>query len=264
MSQKSSPSTTFNSILQVAGLNEKEATVYSTLLEYGALSASKIAALGKLKRGITYAALAKLVVLGIISESVVSGVSIFIPSHPSTVLSLIESKRGELSSMEELLKQKMPELSKKYKIGVGRPTVQYYEGEDGIFELFDDIYAPKNEPVYGCVDVEVADTTFPQHIKKYLIPKRIKNGIQAISILADSTTSRELAKQDVRQLRISALVSKDKYPLPAEVDVYEDKVSFMTFAKGEFVAIRIENAPIAQTMRSLLRLAHREARKGMK
>ena len=263
MSQKVVP-TSLATILQAAGLTEKEAIIYETMLSAGAQSASKLATLAGLKRGITYASLAKLKDMGVAFESTRSGVTVYTPSHPSVVLQLIAKRRGELGSVEHLFTQRMPELSKKYKLAVGKPTVRYYEGEEGIREVFEDVYAPKDEPVYGCVDLAHAQKVFPAYISGDVVPKRIKNGVQSIPIFADDTLSRELSKKDIRQLRISALVPGDEYTMPAEIDVYEDKVAMMTFRKGDFVALMIENADIATSLKSIFRLAHAKARELMK
>lgn len=258
MSQKAVP-TSLATILQAAGLTEKEAIIYESMLSAGTQSASKLASLAGLKRGITYASLAKLKEMGVVFESIRAGVTVYTPSHPSVVLQLIAKRRGELGSVEHLFTQRMPELSKKYKLAVGKPTVRYYEGEEGIREVFEDVYAPKDEPVYGCVDLDKSDEAFPEYIKKHLIPKRVKNGVQAVTILADSPSARAITKQDIRQLRVSHLVDQKEYPLPAEIDIYEDKVAMMTFQKKDFVAVIIENADIAQSLRSIFRLAHSKA-----
>jgi len=253
--------TSLTTILQSAGLTEKEALLYETLITVGTQSASKLASLAHLKRGITYAALDKLVELGVVMMSKRAGVAVYTPTHPSAIAQLLAKRRSELGSFEHLLTQRMGELAKKFKLAVGRPTVRYFEGEEGIREVFEDIYAPKDDPVYGCVDLEQADKAFPEHIVKNLIPKRIRNGVRAVTILTDSPSARAIAKQDTRQLRVSHLVDQKEYPLPAEIDIYEDKVAMMTFQKKDFVAIIIENANIAQSLRSIFRLAHGERKR---
>jgi hypothetical protein len=51
-------------------------------------------------------------------------------------------------------------------------------------------------------------------------------------------------------------VDKDKYPLPAEINVYEDKIALLCFRNGNFISVLIEQEEMATTVKSLLKLLH--------
>ena len=106
-----------------------------------------------------------------------------------------------------------------------------------------------------CVDPTLFDKSFDTVFKE-LVPKRIKNRLFSKAILADSPFSKKLEGKDKEQLRKSKLVNSKKYPMTAEIDVYEDKVAMMDISKGkDFVGIVIENKAIAETLRSIFKLA---------
>jgi hypothetical protein len=77
----------------------------------------------------------------------------------------------------------------------------------------------------------------------------------ALSIHGSSVQAENLKKKDAESFRESYLVNKLDYPLPAEIDVYEDKIAMLSFEKGEFVGLLIENQALATSLKSLHKLA---------
>jgi sugar-specific transcriptional regulator TrmB len=242
-------------LFHLLGLSSKEAVVYRTLLEMGTSDVASLVTRTGLKRGITYTVLYSLARQKLVKQLTKNKKTTFQAEHPKSLLDMMNRQKNQMEHLEENIHSLYPKLSSMYKLSVGKPSVRYFEGEDGILEVFEDIYAPKKDIVYGCVDLEKADRSFPSYIMKRLIPKRIKNGVQAHSIIGDSKNARTLQKQDSKQLRTSILIDKKDYPLPAEIDIYEDKVAMLSFVKGEFIGVIIENADIAESLRSIFRLA---------
>jgi HTH-type transcriptional regulator, sugar sensing transcriptional regulator len=242
-------------ILQDLGLSDKEARIYRLLIEVGKIPAGELIKKSQLKRGITYNILEKLKKKGLITSFVNNKKAYFQANSPYLLLELAKTKKQEMENAEKSLNNLLPSIYSMYKMSIGKPTVRFFEGEEGIRRVFDDIYKPKKEPVYGCVDLEKADAAFPSYIQKQLIPKRVKNKVQAYSIIADSKEARIIVKENAKQLRKTLLLDKEKFPLPAEIDVYEDKIAMMTFARGEFVGLIVENGDLAQSLKSIFKYA---------
>ena len=243
-------------LLLSLGLSDKEINVYEVLLEIGEGTSATISQKADLKRGITYVILYNFEKLGLIRSIEKGKKTIFQLESPAKLLSLIDQKKETLRTVDQMAEQLIPKLTSTYRLTTGKPTIQYFEGEEGIKEVFDIVYAKKEEPVYGCVDLEVVDKVFPEHITKTLIPKRIRNKVMAKSFIADSPAAKTVAKGDKDQLRESVLLDKEMYPLPAEIDAFEDKVAMMTFKKGEFIGVLIDNEDSATTLKSLLKRLH--------
>ncbi len=154
----------------------------------------------------------------------------------------------------------MSDLISSYIISVEKPVITTYEGEEGLKKVFQDIYAKKNEPVYGCVDLEKSDEAIPSYVTNKLIPLRIKNEVFAKSFIASSVQAEEVYKKDSESLRESVLLNKLNFPLPAEIDVYEDKIAMMSFSKGQFVGLLIQNKDMATSLKSIFSLAFEMAK----
>lgn len=238
-----------------AGLSEKQAKLYRLLLTDGEARPSSLSKKSGLKRGNVYALLHDLSFRGLITEFEKEKVTYFRPEPPGRLTTLIEARKKDATIADELAIDLLPGLNRQYTLAVGKPTIRYFEGAEGIHEVFSDIYAPKKEPVWGCVDLEIASNAFPEHITKTLIPLRVKHNVFANSLVADSPTSRAIQSEDGKQLRNTVIVNKKTHPLPAEIDVYEDKIAMLSFEKGKFVGILIQNQAFATTLKSVFGLA---------
>lgn len=248
-------------LLSALGLSEKEALVYQCLLSGGSLPIGKIITQTGLKRGITYAIVYKLAKLGLVRQFEKEGKTYVEPEPPEKLAEIAASKDKELELTKTKLDHLLPKLSSQYKLSVGKPTIQYFEGKEGLIKVFQDIYAPKKEPVYGAVNLDQIESVFEGISESKLIPSRLENGLPVKCVFNNTPKTIEMAKRDKEENRESLLIDLKKYPLPAEVEAYEDKVALMSFKKGEFLGLIIQNEDFAITLRSLLRFLfdHRKA-----
>ncbi|MBI3559768.1 hypothetical protein HY087_01400 [Candidatus Gottesmanbacteria bacterium] len=238
-----------------AGLSEKQATLYRLLLIDGESRPSTLSKKSGIKRGNVYAILKELAFRGLVTEFEKERVTYIRPEPPEKIATLIHYQEKEAQVAKRLAGELIPGLTSQWKTSIGKPVIRHYEGEAGIHEVFKDIYAPKKDVVYGCVDLEIADAAFPQHVLKTLIPLRIRHKVVAYSLVSDSPGARAIAAQDTKQLRKTILVDKKDFPLPAEIDVYEDKVAMLSFEKGEFIGIVIQNEAFVRSLRSVFMIA---------
>lgn len=241
------------------GLSEKQAKIYRVLLGRKTARAALLSKKSGINRSNTYVLLTDLVRRGLVRELSKGQVKSFQAVEPVKLLQLAQQRQRDLEAANKLAEEMVPELTKEWKASVGRPVVRYYEGTEGLETVFEDIYAKKDGPVYGCVDLEKLEEVFPAKLASKLLPMRIKHGLMAYSLLGDSARARELREQDKQQLRQSILIDKTEFPMPAEIDVYEDKVAMLSFETGEFVGVIVQNAAFAQSLRSLLRLVFAKA-----
>ena len=251
----------YKKVLENSGLKTGEAEIYDILLQYGDSPASDITSKTKHKRGMVYKFLDDLEKRGLVSTYKKNKKTYFRPEHPHRLLNTIEADLHEARTQRTALESILPSLDEAYRMNQTRPVVKYYEGIKGIKKVFEDIYSPKDEPVYGCVDLEKADKALPSLIVEDLIPLRIKNKLMAITFIADSKQAREVYKKDSFSYRESKLISKKKYPIPAEIDVYEDKVAMLGFDKEKFTGVIVQNKDIATSLKSIFKLAFNNAEK---
>lgn len=235
------------------GLSEKQAKIYRVLLGRKTARAALLSKKSGINRSNTYVLLTDLVKRGLVRELTKGQVKSFQAVEPVKLLRLAQQRQRDLEAAGRLAEEMVPELTKEWKASVGRPVVRYLEGKEGLQQVFEDIYNPQNSEVYGCVDMEKVHEVFPDHIVKELIPKRVEYGVKAYGVLGKSNDTEKLKEQDEAQLRETILLDKSDYPLPAEIEVYQDKVAMMSFATGEMVGVILENADFATSLESLFR-----------
>lgn len=245
-----------------AGLSEKQAKLYRILLSDGEQRPAFLSRKSGIKRGNTYALLRDLKLRGLVTEFEKGKITYFRPEPPSKLLELIAGREKDIHIARDIASDMVPRLTSQWKTAINRPIVQLYEGKEGMERVFEDIYGPKggDKTVWGCVDIERVHVEFPKKLEKKLIPMRKKHKWIAKSLFTDNAGGHALKARDTKELRESYLVDGGKYPLPAELDIYDDKISLLSFEQGEFVGLIIQNEPFAQTLRSIFKLAYLAAR----
>ncbi|MFZ2664168.1 MAG: helix-turn-helix domain-containing protein [Patescibacteria group bacterium] len=249
----------YKNVLEDSGLKSGEAEIYDLLLQYGDSPASELTSKTNLKRGMIYKFLDDLKKKALVSTYSKNKKTYFRAEHPHKLMQKIEGTLQDFQSQKIALEAILPELAEKYNQKQLRPTVVSYEGIRGIRKVFKDIYAPKDEPVYGCVDVESSEKAVSNEVVKDLIPLRIRNNVKAISFIGKSRLGEQIHAKDKESLRESILLDKRRYPIPAEIDVYEDKVALLSFEKGNFSGILIQNKDIATSLKTIFKLAFRKS-----
>lgn len=242
------------------GLSEKEAALYDVLLTHGTMTGAELEKQSGLKKN-TYALLSSLASKKLAVKVKSDGKLKYRPAPPSVLSEIVDHTARDLTRTKTTLTTMLPELTSSYRFSVDKPVVRLYEGAEGLKDVFTDIYGPKggDNTVWGCADIERVNVEFPEYLKRELIPMRIKNRWLAKSVFVDNEHGRALKAGDKGELRESYLVPGGAYPMPAEIDVYDDKITMISFEKGEFVGLVIQNGAFAETLRSMFKLAIRGA-----
>lgn len=248
-------------ILTSLGLSPEQVQIYQSLLKNGPQSASQLSRTTKVQRTYIYRVAQELVAKGLVSLGKKEQTSIFSPLSPDHLLTQAEAAKQSAIQAQTALEGILPSLKNQFAAIEDKPVITYFEGVEGVKKVFADIYAPKNEPVYGCVDLVKSNEAIPGYIVNKLIPLRVRNKVYAKTILSKSKLAQSVAKKDKTSLRQSRIINGTRFPLPAEIDVYEDKVAMLSFAKGKFVGVLVQNKDIAQSLKSIFKLAHERSRK---
>jgi len=236
------------------GMSEKEALVYRLLLRLGKTKVAPIIKGSGLKRGITYAVLYRLEKQGLAKKFEQAKMTFFQAEPPYRLAEQAEKRAKEAQMTKDLIEEVLPSLNSEYKIAIGKPVIRYFEGKEGLVKIFQDIYAPKKDTVWGLCDADVIEETLKGITFGNLIPGRIKNKLQVKVLFSDTPLAKKLHQDDKKTYRESFLIDPKKYPFPAEIEAYENKIALMSFKKGDFLGLIIENEDFATSLRSLLKL----------
>lgn len=240
-----------HSTLHDFGLTDPETAVYLASLELGSQPASVIAKKAKLKRGHTYNMLGLLIQKGIVQEFVKDKVTFFSSRPPSTLVTVLEHQKEQLEIKKQKLLQAIPALEQIKNPLLVQPKVRFFQGVEGIKEIYEDTIRVRGQNIYGIGDFEYY---FPETQNKELndwiwsyATRRAKKNIWYIGIINKSPMSDRAHKRRREQKRKLKML-KNIY-LPVEFNIYGNKVAVMSTYR-DMVGLIIEDAPIAETLRN--------------
>jgi HTH-type transcriptional regulator, sugar sensing transcriptional regulator len=238
-------------VLNDFGLTDVEVMVYKALLSLGSRPASAIAQKASLKRGQTYNVLQSLMDKGIVQEYVKNSVRHFTCSHPRTLLSILQHREDKLAVQKQKLLQVIPQLERLRSPLSTQPKVRFFQGVEGIKEVFEDMIRVPNQNIYGVSDIEYCWTFIDGEGRDWInnfITRRAARNIWWLGIMNKSEATEYALKTRRWMKRQVKLV--EGLSLRVEIDVYGSKVG-ITSTYGEMLGIIIESEPIADTLRNI-------------
>ena len=147
--------------LSTLGLSEEESQIYLMLLEYGTSSVSNISRITKIGRVNCYHHIEKLIHKGLLSESRRSKVKEFTAESPKMLINQqIESLNFAKSVVPELLAISAHNPKK--------PKIQFFEGKEGIKNVFNDMIKDQPEEIVSFSNFEQLAKFLPDFIQNLL------------------------------------------------------------------------------------------------
>jgi len=237
--------------LQKLGLNINEQSVYFALLQLEKATANQIAYKSKIKRPTTYDILYRLRDEGFVAETIENGKRYFIADNPKKILDRIEEQKSSFRG-------DLPYLLSIYNTNDKKPTVSYFEGEEGIKRLYEDTLdtLEKDDEILAYVTKETMNF-IPTYSKNY-VKRRVKKGVKIKGLYNSSVEVSKHLKRNKSELRESRIIDEELFPLENEINIYANKIIMITY-KPEPFGVLIESNEVAKTQRTIFELAWRGA-----
>lgn len=246
----------FKENLLALGLSSREAQVYLALLDIGKGTVTEITRRAGINRTTGYDILDTLVNKGFVSISGKEPKQEYAAESPEKILTYLEEEQLSVVKRLESAKQFVPQLKTLHNMQT-RPKVRYYEGIEGLREVYEDTLHSK-EDLRSLAKVDEAESTLEGYFPKYYQRRAAKN-INIRAIFPDSPGARNLKAKDGIEKRTSLIIPGDGYDLKPEINVYDNKVMIASW--HEKLGIIIESQEIADAMKLLFELAWKEASK---
>ncbi len=243
--------------LRNLGLKDKEAAVYLSCLELGPSPVQPIARKSKVVRATTYVILESLMNMGLVTKYKEGKKTLFSAETPRQLMRLLERQQEEIQEKQHELETILPELQMLTKAGDDKPSVRYFEGKEGLHAIRQEIvmYPRSGDIIYNFTPADHMIGAFPAHEDRNFI-QRVAKGVRAKTIF--TTTSPTLKKKwlsaEYSKRTERRFVPPEKFPVPAGMTVYQDRIAIGSYTGKLFGAI-IESEQMAQMMISLFELA---------
>ncbi len=229
--------------LALSGLDKKDAAGYLALLELGEATMSQLVRKSRLKRTTLYHVIETLKARGLASTTRKGKKTYYVAEDPRKLLEQADDNRRNLERM-------LPELLSVTHGSAAKPKVRYFEGADGIKEVYKDILRFPDQKMQAWLGGTIINTVDKTFIEDYYIPKRIEKKIWAEVIASDTPAGRTFKSKDITSLRRTRLLDPKRFPLSIEINLYgSDRIGFMS--TEDQLGLIIESKAIADTLRSI-------------
>ncbi len=228
--------------LETIGLSDKEARIYLANLELGETSVERLAKKSKIKRTTVYDVIESLAEKGLIGSTIKNKKHYYFATDPRELEDKLEEKKL-------LLKKSLPELLSITNLIDKKPRIKFYEGVEGIKEVYLDTLKHPNQPLWAWVSDEIFDV-LDQEFIDYYVPKRIKNKILAYVIAPNSPKLKQYITDSGKSLRLTKIDPSPTFNVEVEIDLYgNNKISILAFK--EKIGLIIESRKIFTTLKSI-------------
>jgi sugar-specific transcriptional regulator TrmB len=227
-----------------AGLSEKEAKTYLSLLELGEASIAKITKKSALKRSTVYEMLENLKEKGLVSQTHHQKRTLFLAESPKKLVESLENKKRRLQ-------ESLPELLSMMNLLDKKPKIRYFEGLAGVREVFEDTLRHPDQEIL---------TWFPypyinlgeDYFWKHYFPERLAKKIWARAIVPDTTQNRAFAKlmQEKAITRTRFVIDPAFQLFSIEIKIYgKNKLGIISY--DENLGLIIESAKIFEGLKAI-------------
>jgi len=230
--------------LKQIGMEEKQAKIYLACLELGKTTIKEIAKKAEIKRTSIYDVIDEMINFGYIKTTTKGKKVKFIAAEPSELKEIIRKR-------ESLLNQIMPSLNLINNVSSVKPKVWFYNGIEGIKQVYEDLLNYRDTEVYGWASDDSTNLLSPEWCNKY-VERRSRRKILLKVIYPLTEVTKYYKNNDKSQSRISKTVDPKKYLFKMEINIYKNRVAMMS--AQDKIGVIIESEPIAQTLKTIFNI----------
>lgn len=241
--------------LQNIGLNETQSRAYIYLVKKGSTSPPDLASALTIKRPTAYAVLDQLVDMQLANKKDINKKFTYSASNPVSLEKLARKHREEAHEHERTVQSAMPTLFKFFHTFSDQPGVKFYQGIDGIKEIY-------NDTLRTCKDIYVFRSAYDQDLLSTEFfnaykQKRANLGITTYMINPSNDPKFWNDKTDEIYKIERTPISPEAYTANTEISSYGEKVSIISFG-DEAMGMIIISPQIAKAIREIYKLCQND------
>ena len=234
---------TTNKELSQFGLNSKESATYLAILELGEANIGQIVKKSRVSRTTLYDVLDSLKQQALISSSRRGTKTFYYAENPRVIGEKLDEKKRTLERM-------LPELLAIANAIDKKPKIRYYEGLEGIKDVYRDTLKFPEQELLAWVAEEAVGAFDEEFLNKYYLAKRIEKKIWVRAIAPNLPYMLRYQGLDRASLRTTKLIDPKKFPIDVEINLYgKSRIGIMSFT--EELGLIIESEKIFRTLKSI-------------
>lgn len=241
------------------GLSDKEAKIYISLLELEVATVQEVAKHSGINRSSAYVVIENLTRKGFVGISDDKKIRHYIAASPETLLHSADGAAKKQIDIKSGIQSILPELKALHKGNKRRPVLQIFEGENGIRELYADLFTTPSKEIRTYANPFNIFNRFPD-FAQWFDSERSRRGIKLFLINPATKEVINLHKYSKPgEPYESALIPEKDFKFYSDLAIYGDRVAFAS-PKDDF-GIIIENKDIADTLKNSFDLSWKEAKR---
>lgn len=231
--------------LEQVNFSPKEVTIYLALLSLGTAKGGVLAKKTDLNRTTVYDVLDGLLRKGVISKYRKGSQTYFSALDPDRLISYLDREKEEAAANLEKRKKRLtdllPQLISLQDISSTRPKVQFFEGEKGMREAYEDTLTSR-EPIRAYANVQTMHEGLPDFFPEYY-KRRAANKIFIKAVVPQNELSKERHTHDQEEMREIRFLPQSDMNFSPEINIYNNKMLIASWI--EKMAIIIESKELA-------------------
>src|SRR3989344_2912525 len=238
-------------ILNDFGFSKKETLFYLSLLELGEAQITDIAKKIGLPRTSCYEIIKSLEKRHVISHYKKRDRKVYLAEDPARVSAFFENRNNALIAM-------IPQLRARYAGTKGKPSVRFYDGENGIGSILNEVISEKrNFYAITCIDdaMRLLEGDFTEFIEE-----RRRRNLHVKLLTRKSDGAIRLKQTDDDELRETRFIPSN-YKFETANFIFGEKCAIISLDKQNPFGLVIEDPLIASTFRMFFDIMWESAQK---
>jgi sugar-specific transcriptional regulator TrmB len=231
-------------VLERIGLSQNQIKVYLVLNDFGSTTAGRIAKHAKIDRSSCYYALRSLIERGLVSYATIGRVKYFQATGPDRLLDYLREQEDEV-------RQIIPELSARHKVGKIEGQVRLFKGIKGVKSIFLDIIRNRQDNFAFGSEGQFS-TIMPEFVQQFERLKQESN-IKTRQIVREGRKEVDTKTTEYRHLPVAKS--------SAVTNIYGKKIAIIVWT-SEPEGIIIENETAAKAFKSYFDFMWKHAKSG--
>lgn len=243
-------------LLKRAGLNDKEAEIYLTLLSLRSARVADIARTARQSRSHTYLVLKSLEEKGLISHIEQGKILRFVAEPPHRLVHYAKNLQQQWSETERLLEGVMPLLKNLTPSYVGMPRVTTLHGIDGMKQVYRDVLLQPGFCAF--FNAEVMFKEFGGNVVSMLFGSQQQ--LRGRELFVDNAGAHRYLMEIPQDSDYEVRLLPKEMQFVSEMIIFDDTVALFAY-DSELTIVKIDNQNFADTFRTFFEVLWASAEK---
>lgn len=230
------------------GINDKEADIYLSILTIGQGTVTDIARKAGIKRTSIYQYIETLLKEGLVFKTAFKKRTLYAPEDPKKIIRLLEDKQNKIERNKQEMTEVIPGLESLYNASLSRPSVSYYEGKDGIREVYNEILL-NNKNVYSFFSPRKVFKLFSYEENDAMLMKLYNNGGMLYNIIERSDEAEKRLEIKKYNAFVKSKVLNESFKFDTDLLIGKDEIAMISF--DNLMGVLIKDKAIASLQKNI-------------